>query len=412
MDHHGSVSPPRRFGSPDQFGSGAARGAVDADPTYEPIIGGHKSFSWEKELRERGLHASANEIAGQGDAFFEGPQGSPAPGSGSPRRNQVSPSPARRLPPGSVPRAGSMQSGMGYEGSPAMGSRAASFGGTVAAGHHQYSAAGGRVQCVPIQCVPIQQSIPAVQYQMPVQQQPMPIPMQHRMPMQQPMPMVMQQRVVHPVSMPMQQCVPIQQSMPLSAPMRSVPTPYGGQPPPQYPQQPVVMPVQCVPIHQYRGQSLPAQYAHSPPPSVPAYTGGGGATPNFASASQHHAYSSQTGGYAGSPTPRRQATSLGPMPRTIEGFSTMRAASQSPGANVVHVGGDDGAYEPIIGGHKSHSWETELRERGLHASANAVAEEGNRFFEGPQGHPAPGSGSPRRNRVSPSPARDRPPGYQ
>ncbi|KAJ9443377.1 hypothetical protein DIPPA_30623 [Diplonema papillatum] len=48
MDHHGSVSPPRRFGSPDQFG-----GAVDADPTYEPIIGGHKSFSWEKELRER-----------------------------------------------------------------------------------------------------------------------------------------------------------------------------------------------------------------------------------------------------------------------------------------------------------------------------------------------------------------------
>ncbi|KAJ9443376.1 hypothetical protein DIPPA_30615 [Diplonema papillatum] len=57
MDHHGSVSPPRRFGSPDQFG-----GAVDADPTYEPIIGGHN--------RSRGRRNCAS-VTGQSDAFFE-----------------------------------------------------------------------------------------------------------------------------------------------------------------------------------------------------------------------------------------------------------------------------------------------------------------------------------------------------
>eukprot|EP01062_Namystynia_karyoxenos_P048634 TRINITY_DN3707_c1_g2_i1.p1 TRINITY_DN3707_c1_g2~~TRINITY_DN3707_c1_g2_i1.p1 ORF type:complete len:819 (+),score=144.23 TRINITY_DN3707_c1_g2_i1:77-2533(+) len=60
------------------------------DPNYEPIIGGHKSFELEKELRERGMHASANAVALQGAAVYEGPQGYPAPGSGSPRRDWVS----------------------------------------------------------------------------------------------------------------------------------------------------------------------------------------------------------------------------------------------------------------------------------------------------------------------------------
>ncbi|KAJ9444667.1 hypothetical protein DIPPA_30698 [Diplonema papillatum] len=98
----GGGSPPARVASTYVPGPHAGD-----DTSFKPNVGGHKSFSWEKELRERGLHASANELALQGDAFFEGVQGQPAPGSGSPKRNRVSPSPQRKLPPGTVPRAGS-----------------------------------------------------------------------------------------------------------------------------------------------------------------------------------------------------------------------------------------------------------------------------------------------------------------
>eukprot|EP01065_Artemidia_motanka_P035865 TRINITY_DN43763_c0_g1_i1.p2 TRINITY_DN43763_c0_g1~~TRINITY_DN43763_c0_g1_i1.p2 ORF type:complete len:141 (+),score=39.97 TRINITY_DN43763_c0_g1_i1:65-424(+) len=53
-------------------------------PEYEPEAGGHKSNSLEKELRDRGLHASANRVGQSGGAAIGGPPGSarePVPGS-------------------------------------------------------------------------------------------------------------------------------------------------------------------------------------------------------------------------------------------------------------------------------------------------------------------------------------------
>ena len=293
---------------------------MDHDPTYEPIVGGHKSYSWEKELRERGLHASANELAKDGDAYFEGPQGHPAPGSGSPRRDRVSASPARRV--GSVggspslPSVGASPYDAGFTGSPARAYSAS------------YQQSGGYAASPPAGGYGSAAGSPARAYS----------------------------------------------TSPHNAAYQQPPA-YGS---PRY-QTTTTTTTYVAPTPVLTQTST---YSHPP-----AYgSGGGGAT--FVN--------------TGISPPRSQSP-----PNT----HLYRMGSGSPHAATTplhQVGGgvdNDPMYEPIIGGHKTHSWEKELRERGLHASANRVAQDGDAFFEGPQGNPAPGSGSPRRDRVSPSPSR-------
>eukprot|EP01062_Namystynia_karyoxenos_P066421 TRINITY_DN60355_c0_g1_i1.p2 TRINITY_DN60355_c0_g1~~TRINITY_DN60355_c0_g1_i1.p2 ORF type:complete len:437 (+),score=76.42 TRINITY_DN60355_c0_g1_i1:90-1400(+) len=243
---------------------------------FEPIIGGHKSHSLERELRERGLHASANAVAAQGDEHYEGPQGNPAPGSGSPQRNRVtaagsprrdlaaystgSPAPAHGGPCGSDP--GSLRRGDPY----AAGSYAPPVSGPSPA---SYGAPGGGY------------------------------------------------------------------------------TAGGGCPP----------------------------------------SGGGSGT--YAGAGSG-SYAAGGGGYGGGGGYAGGGSAY--QPGALGGGYGTRSASGS--------GGRGPGEDPIIGGHKSHSLEKELRERGLHASANAAAAQGDEHYEGPQGWPAPGSGSPQRNRVT------------
>ncbi|KAJ9444668.1 hypothetical protein DIPPA_30696 [Diplonema papillatum] len=355
---------------------------MDNDPTYEPIIGGHKTFSWEREFRERGLHASANEVASQGDMYFEGPQGTPAPGSGSPRRDKLSPSPSRGRdraagspPPGcSTLAAGSAGGG----GSPPMMGHA---------GSHPPSAYYGS----PPQ--PAYSTSPAYQgsgY---------PIKQQHT---------VISTKTYggSPAGSPYRgdgRAGSFGRPAPASRPMSTSPPVYII---------PAVTPAPHTSISPQRVVTTTTSTYHSvggpggrPYDGTPAYT----ASPPMGGvygAGSTRAYSGSPGGgiYGGSPP-------LGP-----SYVSTSHSARQSasPAVNTHGAGGGAGdfdpGFEPILGGHKTHSWEKELRERGLHASANAIAFQGDAYFEGPQGQPAPGSGSPRRNRVSASPQRTLPPG--
>eukprot|EP01059_Diplonema_ambulator_P009522 TRINITY_DN1942_c0_g2_i1.p1 TRINITY_DN1942_c0_g2~~TRINITY_DN1942_c0_g2_i1.p1 ORF type:complete len:485 (+),score=111.82 TRINITY_DN1942_c0_g2_i1:52-1506(+) len=274
---------------------------TDNDPTYEPIIGGHKSFSWEKELRERGMHASANDVGSKGDDFYEGPQGFPAPGSGSPRRDRVSASPARTgsYSPRNMPTSGS------YAGSP------------------QHSPTYGQG---------------------------------HRSPTSQPSYM-------------------------------NTERPAGPSP-------------------SYQQTTYQPTYTHVVPSGSPSYQKAAPAQPTY------QTYSSPSYQAAPAPVAHQSYNSVSPpraAPQQSAQYSQGRNPSPSPYTPTAAPTGfdNDPTYEPIIGGHKSFSWEKELRERGLHASANEVAARGDEYFEGPQGHPAPGSGSPRRDRVSPSPSRAR-----
>eukprot|EP01065_Artemidia_motanka_P020428 TRINITY_DN2445_c0_g1_i2.p1 TRINITY_DN2445_c0_g1~~TRINITY_DN2445_c0_g1_i2.p1 ORF type:complete len:458 (+),score=128.36 TRINITY_DN2445_c0_g1_i2:87-1460(+) len=261
------------------------------DP-YEPIIGGHKSHSLERELRERGLHASANAVAAAGDEHYEGPQGHPAPGSGSPRRNRVTSAGSPRRGPASrdVPCAAGSYDPPQY---------------TTAPEYSYAPQSGGYGSHAPA---------------------------------------------------------------PVAFAAHAPATSHAGQVPPAT-----------------YGQPAPTSYAgHMPPP--PSHH------PAAAPPSHHPAAAPSAAAVYAAPPPAASS------------YAVRSDAYAAPPAAGTFAAGPAGhpsdSYEPIIGGHKSHSLERELRERGLHASANAVAAAGDEHYEGPQGHPAPGSGSPRRNHVT------------
>eukprot|EP01060_Flectonema_neradi_P010721 TRINITY_DN177_c0_g2_i1.p1 TRINITY_DN177_c0_g2~~TRINITY_DN177_c0_g2_i1.p1 ORF type:complete len:428 (+),score=64.00 TRINITY_DN177_c0_g2_i1:66-1286(+) len=404
---------------------------MDNDPTYEPILGGHKSFSWEKELRERGLHASANEIAQRGDQYFEGPQGHPAPGSGSPRRDRVSASPQRSsYVAGGTPAAmsdyGSVRKSASpigsYHGSPSYAQPIVTT--TTTTTHYQPAVVTTSVSpqrqpafvasASPSLRGPSTTHIPASGFGVDNDPTYEPIIGGHKTHSWE---KELRERGLHASANEM-----AKQGDSFFEGPQGHPAPGSGSPrrdrvsasPARGSASPSLVRASGSPMGQ------PA-YAPSQPAYVstqPAYVSTGPAYTHTATAKSsfvppppvsHAAYRSSS--------PVHAAPIYGSPPRGevyVQPTTSYRATSGSPSA--VHSAAiqpnympdttrPDPTYEPIIGGHKSHSWEKELRERGMHASANEVGNTGDNFFEGPQGHPAPGSGSPRRDRVSASPPR-------
>ena len=409
---------------------------MDNDPTYEPIIGGHKTFSMEHELRERGLHASANEVARQGDSYYEGPQGHPAPGSGSPRRDRVSASPARSsYMSGATPAAASMhsspvhspshystsmrQGSPGYAAPPAAAlphyathSAAPPLVTTTTTTYHTGATASPRASYTPAPGAGAGAGYgsPSPAYGSgsvggrgsytdndptyePIIGGHKTFSMEHEL----------RERGLHASANE----VARQGDSYYEGP-QGHPAPGSGSP------------------RRDRVSASPARSSHLsggvggslPAVSSSPYRGGSGSPRGTGYAAPPPATTTTTTVvYHSSPPPAYSApqhaspmvrTNISPTRETYGSPAPLGGggAYGSPPQHQVIVGAEnDPSYEPIIGGHKTHSWEKELRERGLHAAANRVASEGDAFFEGPQGNPAPGSGSPRRDRVSPSPSR-------
>eukprot|EP01063_Lacrimia_lanifica_P003817 TRINITY_DN12089_c0_g1_i1.p1 TRINITY_DN12089_c0_g1~~TRINITY_DN12089_c0_g1_i1.p1 ORF type:complete len:405 (+),score=103.81 TRINITY_DN12089_c0_g1_i1:47-1216(+) len=377
---------------------------ADYDPMYEPIVGGHKSFSLEKELREQGRHAAANEVGNDGGRYYEGPQGHPAPGSGSPRRDRVSQSPARSH----------------GNGTPALGS---AYGSIPPQHSHSAVPVAALHASVP-PAMPYSQGVsapPTYQTASPPRYEtasPSPAPAANFAPRGHTAdpyyePILgghktyswekeLRERGLHASA----NSVADRGDMHFEGP-QGHPAPGSGSPRRDQ--------VSQSPGRGHGGSPFVSDYARStspapggsmaPPPAYPVSVSqppvsvaapvqlSGTSYPLPQSAGVHPVHMQQPAPFATSVSPHRVQ------------------ASRSPShAAVPAMQGDQGrqydsGYEPILGGHKTHSWEKELRERGLHASANRVAQMGDSFFEGPQGHPAPGSGSPRRDRVSASPPR-------
>ena len=406
---------------------------MDNDPTYEPILGGHKSYSWEKELRERGLHASANEVGTGGDQYFEGPQGHPAPGSGSPRRDRVSASPQRSYVAGGTPAAISDYSAVrksvspgSYHGSPAPYSQPIIHTTT----HHHPAV----VTSVSPQRQTYNTGSPSLRGASTAHIHPAASSMDND-PTYEPIigghksyswEKELRERGLHASANEM-----AKQGDGFFEGPQGHPAPGSGSPrrdrisasPARGSASPSLVRMSASPV----GQPQPT-YSSGPAYSTgPVHSNG----PAYSTGPVHSsgpAYTHTTTTYVPPPPVSHVAhrTSASPVHSSSPVYaspprgevyvqpSTYRTASSSPHAAQTaavqpnYMPGTmrtDPTYEPIIGGHKTHSWEKELRERGMHASANEVGNTGDNFFEGPQGHPAPGSGSPRRDRVSASPPR-------